>query len=116
MNARVKACKKVKFPLYLLLSEHPAAVSCLLFSLVGLLGCLLLLVLLARVPRQWLLEDLQNLLIRDLLVRLDLLQIQCWRSSQLGDAILCDSYINWLALSVAVLAATLGLHLPMVVR
>jgi len=57
-----------------------------------LLGCLLLLLILglAGISRQWLLQNLENLLILDLLVRLDLAQVKRWRTTQFGDAILRD--------------------------
>lgn len=62
--------------------------------LAGLLGglLLLLLVLVAGVPGQRLLQNLKNLLVLDLLVRLDLAQVKSRRGAQLGDAVLGDGW------------------------
>lgn len=63
------------------------------FSLliVAILLGLLLLVLLARVASQGLLKDLENLLVFNLLIRLELAQVQGRRSAELSDTILGDS-------------------------
>ena len=75
-------------------------VALLLFSSGGvtggslLRGLLLLLVvlLLCRSLSDGLFQDLEDLLILNLLVRLDLAQVQGWRASQLGDAVLGNGY------------------------
>lgn len=61
-------------------------------SLLGGLLLLALALLLARVPGQGLLKDLENLLIRDLLVRLELAHVERRGPTELGDAVLGDGY------------------------
>lgn len=59
----------------------------------GLLGGLLLLalaLLLAGVPGHGLLENLEHLLVRNLLVRLELADVKSWWPTELGDTILRD--------------------------
>jgi len=65
----------------------------------GLLGWLLLLlfVLGLALLGQRLLEDLEHLLVRDLLVALDLRQVKRWRGGDLLEAVLgdgCSDYVS----------------------
>lgn len=70
-----------------LLSFHLLGISLALLLSGLLLGLALLL---ARVSGDGLLQDLENLLVLDLLVRLVLLQVQGRGSTQLGNAVLGD--------------------------
>lgn len=63
-------------------------------SLLGRLLLLLALALLSRVSGQGLLQNLENLLVGDLLVRLDLAQVKSRGASQLGDAVLGDGCLQ----------------------
>lgn len=68
--------------------------SLVIALLAGLLGRLLLLLVLAlaSVSRQRLLQNFENLLVFNLLVRLELAQVQGRRSTKLGDAVLGDGF------------------------
>lgn len=68
--------------------------SLVIALLAGLLGRLLLLLVLAlaSVSRQRLLQNFENLLVLNLLVRLELAQVQGRRSTKLGDAVLGDGF------------------------
>lgn len=94
-----EATKKARFysAFFLLVALLVAVLLVLLLvGLGGLLGRLLLLLLVlalgARVSRQRLLQNLEDLLIRDRLVRFELAQVQGRGAAQLGDAVLGDGY------------------------